>query len=414
MNILYIYTALPKGGIETFFLRITKKLSLNGHKVKFLFFTNYFDENLLNELKQFAEIFSINDFLFAPQIIKKGSPISKLLFPLNNKLLSEKILYNIDHIHAPDFNSILFVYKITNRKNKIPISTGVYHINEFNFTNNKNWNFVRMINSFLQKLPSENILFFNEICKEFYNEKWENKFIKCTVTPIGIEISPTNDVCSGIQNNRIVSIGRFDTWKTYNFSMIEVIRSLKEKGMIFYYDSYGGGRQYEHLKKKVLKLGLEELVTFHPGVPYSEFKTKIVNKLMFIGAGTALIEASATGIPAMIGIENEEKALTYGFLHNTTSYSYQENQLNYERIKIEFEIIFLKNCNEDSYFNECEKAKIRAQDFSIDKTYSDFILLMKNSKNFNFNINYFKLIYIVLGLTLNKICFPKSNYSKRL
>lgn len=414
MKILFVYTSLPKGGIETFFVRIVKQLFEEGYEIRFLFFGNVFDKELITELEKFAKIFKINNYLLIPSILKNKTPLLKLLMPVKRQKVQNEILEGVTHIHAPDFNSILYVNKILNFKEKINISTGVYHINEYNFTNSNKWYFKKTVDKFINYLPYQNILFFNEICKDFYYDKFNHKFENSLVTPIGIELPLTESSVLAKQNNEIVSIGRLTQWKKYNLHMIEVVKSLKDKNIIVHYDSYGDGPQLEVLNKKVKEYHLQDLVKFHGNIPYSKFKHIISNKLMFIGAGTALIEASSLGIPSLIGIENESEPVSYGFLHNTNTYSYQEKQLNFPRKKIEDFILYLIGLSKESYKIECEKAKERAKDFSIETTKKDFITLINSSQSSKFHLNQYQLARVVLSMFVNKVFFPKSNYSKRL
>jgi len=414
VKILFIYSGLPKGGIETFFLRMSKQLFNEGYEVRFLFFGDFFDLELLTELQKFATIFKINDYLNVPDFFKKKSPLLKILMPLKKQKLQQDILKDITHIHAPDYNSILYTNRIVDKSINANISTGIYHINEFNFLGSKKWYFGRKVEELMHNLPSQNILFFNEISKEFYNNKFNNKFNNSIVTPIGIEFKNDNSGFLATQNNQIVSVGRLTNWKKYNFHMIEVIKSLKDKNMIFYYDSYGDGYLRDVLNKKVKDYQLQDLIKFHGTIPYSKFKETVSNKIMFIGAGTAIIEASAYGIPSLIGIENEDEPMSYGFLHDTNTFSYQEKQLNYKKEKIEDYILFLKEMNKESYEKECLKAKLRAKDFSIEQTKKDFISMINSSNSLKFYLNYFQLVRILFSMFFNKVCFPKSNYSKRL
>lgn len=414
MKILFVYTSLPKGGIETFFVRMAKELFNDGYEIRFLFFGNVFDDELIKELEKFAIIFNINKYLIAPNIYKKQTPLLKLLIPIKKEKLHRDVLEGITHIHAPDYNSLLYTGKILPIKSEIKVTTGVYHINEYNFSSSSIWYFKNKIEKLLKNFPWQNILFFNEISKEFYNEKFADNFKKSVVTPIGINFTHENSMLLGEQNNKIVSIGRLTQWKKYNFHMLDVIKSLQNKNIFFYYDSYGSGSELTLLNNKVKDLELQDYVTFHGNIPYTKFKETISKKLMFIGGGTALIEASALGIPSLIGIENEEEPLSYGFLHNTSTYSYQEKQLKFDKKNIEYFILYLKGLSEESYKSECEKARLRAKDFSIDKTKIDFINMINSSQKFNFFLNYYQLTRIVLSMFLNKLFCPNTNYSKRL
>lgn len=412
MNILFIYSALPKGGIETFFVRITKKLVNNGNKVRFLFLSRYGDEDLLTELSQYADVYFLDDFLKFKSFFSKKTLLLKLLIPFNKELYG-KVFDGVTHIHAPDFNSLLFTNKLLNKNKKIPISTGLYHINEFNFDGNSRWFFAKRIYKYLSEIPAENVLFFNEVINDFYNKRYNNKFIKSIITPIGIELENSTGVL-GKQNNKIVSIGRLASWKTYNYHMIQAVKNLNEKGIKITYHSYGDGEEKDNLEKEVVRNGLENQIKFFPGIPYKNFKKTISSNLLFIGAGTALIEASSVGLPSLIGIENSKEAYSYGFLHQTKGLSYQEIELELPKKSIESYIENLLSLDQTAYEDECKKAKIRAKDFGIEITIKDFLKLVKESKIQSYYFSKWDIIKFSISMFVNKMVRPNTNYSKRL
>lgn len=413
MKILFVYSSLPKGGIETFFVRIAKKLSLEKVNITFLFLSRSCDENLRTELEKYATLLYLDDYLLQISLIKWKSLLQKLLLPIDKKKFAD-VLEGVTHIHAPDFTSLLFANKFLLGKKKIPISTGLYHINEFNFEGQESWFFAKAISKYLRELPATNIIFFNEISNQFYNKKFRNKFESSIITPIGVNLLNSN-TNAGVQNNRIVSVGRLTSWKTYNYHMIEVVNHFRKNGVVLNYDSYGDGEERNKLERKILELDLQEQVKFNNEIDYKDFEKTIQGHLMFIGAGTALIEASSFGIPSLIGIENGEDPLSYGFLHDTAGYSYQEKQLNLPTFSIISFISSLIDMSSKDYEEECQLAKSRAQDFSIDKTLVDFMQLFQKSvvQNYYFDSR-FTFFLILFSLFLNKIFNPKSNYSKRL
>ncbi|MCL9805134.1 glycosyltransferase [Flavobacterium amniphilum] len=403
MRILFLYSCLPLGGIETFLVRMIKQLHGRNIPVTVLFFTHKFDEGLLNELKQYATVCHWDDYVYAPRFFKKGFPILKLLFPLRIDKLKREILSNVTHIHAPDTNSMLFSARLLKLNPGINLTTGVYHINEFNVKTFTGSFFGKKINEFLQKLPSQNITFYSEMSRSFYESGYDGKFGESNLVPIGINLEKYEGCQSGVQNKRVVSIGRLTAWKKYNFQMIEIIKSMNKKGVFLHYDSYGDGIEREKLEQIVKEERLEKQIIFHSGVPYHLFKETINDSLMFIGAGTALIEASACAIPAMIGIENEQDPVTYGFLHNTHTYSYQEKGLDYPVNFIETYIDKLLNQSKDEYEEECNKARKRAFDFSIQKSEEVFCEMIKNSRNFKFTIRWTESLFFVISLSMHLI-----------
>ncbi|RZK20315.1 MAG: hypothetical protein EOO43_11220, partial [Flavobacterium sp.] len=98
MKILFVYTALPKGGIETFFVRMARELFEKGYSVNFLFFSNNLDKEILSELKLYSNVFQIDDYIFLPEITRNFSPLIKLLIPLKRKKLAQDILEEVGHI----------------------------------------------------------------------------------------------------------------------------------------------------------------------------------------------------------------------------------------------------------------------------------------------------------------------------
>ncbi len=414
MNFLFIYSSLPIGGIETFFCRIAKVLSKNNHTVKFLFYGSTFDSNLLKELNKYSEIYYYRDFIHFSLFFEKRTPLIKLLAPKKSRKINSELLDGITHIHAPDFNSILFANRIIKTNSDISITTGIYHINEFYFKGNEHWYFNKINTFILNHIPPENVFMYNEIVQKKYNELYGNRFKNNELNTIGVDIEAFESVHIAQQNLRIVSIGRLTPWKKYNNAIIDVIKDYKEKGINLKYDSYGDGNELNHLRDKVAKNNLTGLIHFYPSIPYTDFQKVISNSLMFIGAGTALIEASACGLPSLIGVENEDEPVSYGFLHDTSSYTYQEKELGLPTKSFTFYIDYLLSLSPDEYRLETEKAKERAVFFSLKNAGIKFESLTAKSKKWGFKISYFKTCRVLFSFTLNKVLKKENNYSKRL
>ncbi len=421
MKILIINNSLEIGGIETFFLRLSNELVKNNIEIYFLLQKNKFDNELYSKLKLNSKIFFWDDFSsISNTFLNKLPPVVRLLFPINKKKFFNDVLKNIEHIHVTDINSILFSLRILNFKKtfKIKYSLGVYHINEYNLSKFENVYFLKKLIFFLKNLEANNFLFFNEISRETYSNIYKNVSNECLLAPIGINAKESVIKKREINKNKIVSIGRLSGWKTYNYHMIDVINELKNKKFFFNYDCYGNGEERLALEEKVKFLNLEKEINFYPEISYSKFGEVISDCLMFIGAGTALIESSSEGVPSLIGIENlnKDEPFTYGFLHDLKTLSYQEKELNFKKYKIIDYILKLHNMNEIQYLEQCSLAVERSRDFDITKTASVFIKLIKTSKPIKININYFELFLIVISMGFYKIKNKNKNknFFKRL
>ena len=107
MRVLFVYSCLPLGGIETFMVRIIRQLHVKNIDVSVLFFSHKFDEKLLAELKRYSTVYHWDDYVYIPGFFKNSFPLFKLLFPLRISKLKEDLISQITHIHAPDTYSIL-------------------------------------------------------------------------------------------------------------------------------------------------------------------------------------------------------------------------------------------------------------------------------------------------------------------
>jgi|GEM_PF-3556998 len=413
-NILIVNEGLALGGIETYLVRISRKLAQDGHTVKFLFFSNSFDKQLLAELTTYGTVFFYDDYILGAPFFKKTSPLLKLLAPCKSQKLQVDLFHNLTHAVATDFNAALFAGRIFPKNSTIKLLIGIYHINEFDFSKHPSWYFKALTDKLLTQIPPRNLVMYNQAVKDKYNNDYTHRFAGNHIITLGIDVEKMANVWAGKQNQRIVSIGRLTKWKRYNHSIIEVIHDFKEKGITYYYDCYGDGEERGTLTKMVHDLGLSSQITFYSSVPYEKFAATITDSLMFIGAGTALIEASACGLPALIGIENETKPVSYGFLHHTTGSSYQEKQLALPAKHIATFITQLTTCNTAAYKRECESAKLRSEYFSLDKAHQGFNGYLEESSDFIFKLHYFQIIHVIVSMLLNKIFKPKTHYANRL
>ena len=420
MKVLFINDNFKTGGVETFILRLAQRLSQEDVKPIILSQSFIFDQEIYRSLNKVAHVYFWDDYIYFPNfLLRKIPPIVKVLFPIKKRKLLRELLIDLKHIHATNINSLIYANRILrfSKKENIGFSIGVYHINEYNILKYRENYFLKKFKQLIENFSSQNFLFFNEISREYYSKLYGEKILKAPLAPIGIELQERL-LNLGKKCNRIVSVGRLTSWKTYNFHMIDVIDSLKKKNILIYYESYGQGNQKNNLEKRVKELNLESQIVFHPAVSYNRFYDVIANSLMFIGAGTALIEASSAGIPALIGIENlnKKESKTYGFLHELNSYSYQELELDLEKKDIQHYIENLIEATDSEYAEICEVAKNRAKDFDIGKTSYIFNNLIESGSSLKITFNYWEILIIVLNMITYKFYnrYKDNQFFKRL
>jgi hypothetical protein len=94
---------------------------------------------------------------------------------------------------------------------------------------------------------------------------------------------------------------------------------------------------------------------------------------LFVGSGTALIEAAACGIPALVGIESEPSPVSYGFLHDIEGIDYQESDLGLAKRGFAQFCRQLHAMSASDYALACERSACKSREFSIERFMEGFL-----------------------------------------
>lgn len=316
---LFIYDALPVGGVETFFLRLFKERHKQGKKTLILLLSlpHKSDQELLKKIKCYAKVYFINDILLFYGNFAKWF---LLLTPLKKKNCV-KLMKDIDHIHVTNGVNAFFANKLIELvSKKIVMTVGMYHSLEFSWGKNSNLPFFERMNRkyLFNFLPKENIYLFSETMIEFYKKRIGVDLSKSQTFRLGVV--DRNDKSTALnysarkeKETRICSIGRLVDFKAYNLWMPEVINELIKDGISIKYDIYGDGPLHDDIQKKINELKLSRFIRLRGKLPYSEFDNIVQKYDLCIGSGTSIIQSSGLGVPSIIGIESIENPLTYGF-----------------------------------------------------------------------------------------------------
>lgn len=113
---------------------------------------------------------------------------------------------------------------------------------------------------------------------------------------------------------RIVSVGRVVPFKGYNRAIPTVVRNLADRGLEAQWDIYGDGPDTDEVARLVDKFGVGSAVRLKGQLPYECFDETVAGYDLFVGMGTALLEAARLGMPAITALEGSDDG-TYGFLH---------------------------------------------------------------------------------------------------
>ncbi|WP_217544250.1 glycosyltransferase [Vibrio metschnikovii] len=326
---LFIYSALPVGGIETFFVRMAKERFKKKLPTSILLLSKPEQSNneLLSEIKKYADVIFPEDIFYGPFLFSCRLP---LLSPFKRKAILDR-LKDVDQIHVYDGMHAMLGYRIAKELDRnTPITIGFYHYIKYLWGGEKVAWHERLNRDFIfNYLPEQSLLFFSEGSRDLYRKHKNKKLENSTTFRLGV-VDKKNVVLNGtlIPPLKIVAVGRLVEFKTYNFFMVDVVGKLLEQGIDIQFDIYGDGPLKQDVQDKINQAGLQNKIVLKGTLDYSRFDQTIKNYDLFIGSGTAIIQAAALGIPCIVGVENMIKPKTYGYFSEVHNLHYHRKGLD--------------------------------------------------------------------------------------
>lgn len=115
------------------------------------------------------------------------------------------------------------------------------------------------------------------------------------------------------RNLRIVSVGRLVPAKSYNRTIPNMVQRLSAMGVAVQWDIWGDGEDFGAIQKEIECLGVEKQVRLMGALEYSKFNETVNEYDLFVGIGTAILEAAMLGMPSICAIDFDDTK-SYGFL----------------------------------------------------------------------------------------------------
>lgn len=353
---LFIHGVINLGGIETFYLRMAKERKEKGLNTSVLLLKPeiYSNKKLLSEMRLYAKVYFIEHLFFTHSFLSHNFIL--LMPPKKDKI--KELLKSVNQIHSSGGISSLVGQRLLLIASKhLPITVGFYHYLEYLWGNNNIPYYVKIDRDFIfNYLPRESILFFSEGNRTLYQQKLNLNFDNSQSFRLGV--IDKKDISLDYSNKtyiNIVAVGRLVKFKSYNLFMLDVIRELVDKGYKIKLDIYGEGPLTELMTHKIQSLGLQSYITLLGNLDYSKFDETISKADLFIGSGTAIIQAASLGVPSIIGIENIEEAKTYGYFSEVFQYEY--NMINSNLPLLEVSTLIEKYIN----MNERDKVNLKKE-----------------------------------------------------
>lgn len=343
--LLIIYRQMNTGGIETLILRFAQFYKSKGFILHVVLTEG--GGSLIPDLERAAKVRIMNTF---PLSIDRGSLETDPFYKDTKEVL----------VLCPEGNTIGL--KIASLL-EIPYKVGVYHPEDYGLFAG------RFYRSLFDAIPDACKLFMNEDCL-INHERIFGRKIQATIWPLPVitEKAGATKAIRIPEKNKVISIGRFDPFKTYNLTTIKAIADLKAKGTSLEYDMYGYGILEEQMRALIKKYNLSDNVFLKGILKYDELEATVKKAYLFVGCGTAAIEASYAGVPAIIATL-ETDGLANGLFTDPIGYNIGEKSSSLKTQTIESLMEYILGLSEEDYLKLSEShtriAKERYEAFSV-------------------------------------------------
>jgi len=305
MKFLFIFNSPGiLGGIETLIVRTSRWLLDQGHQVSLLTYSSENWEHLLPA---------------GVRVITLGERYRELYYYLHAmRLLKELKLEKPDIIKSFDLPASWIACQLASLCGpKCKVIAGIYNPAVFKWYYGagaiKAWEARRLyLANYLNNIPQNARIFCGV---DQITELEEVHQQKGQLWPLPLDTSQFEPACRKAKRGEIVSIGRLSPMKEYNLYMIDVVQELRKRGNNVTWTVYGTGEYEAQMREKIEKLGMGNAIFLKGTLPYKAFWKALENAWVFVGMGTAILEASFFGVPNVCAVAYDSEGLTWGPVH---------------------------------------------------------------------------------------------------
>ena len=337
MKLLIVNLHLEIGGVETLLARLIPLLHKQGVELTLLLLQKKVNQELLDAVTPFCRVLHLKE-----------------AFPYTRGHLRKFFGHEFDVVFYTIARALLVGSWLLGRAGFQRTKTvlGAYQTEIFCQEDKRDCYHQRLVRRLVtQDIPAQSIIFGNTAGRDYHAAKLGIDLSESPVIRLFVDVEKyTFKDRSTLPRKKIVSIGRITYFKTYNFTMLPVIKNLVAKGHDVEWHVYGDGEQLDEFKQTIVTQGLENRVFAHGSLKYSQFEQVLDDAFLFVGSGTSLIEAAACGVPALTTIEYAKEADTYGFICDIEGYNLIEPGLDKKVFKLEEKIIEIINLDHEQYF----------------------------------------------------------------
>lgn len=312
-----VYGGLRTGGIETLIVRMAHFLTRKG----FLVVVCCGDGALLSALPSMAEVLIYSDSTDLRRKFANGTQsLSKA---------TDVIIVSFDPISAA---RALFVELMLPARSIVSHLSGVFHPRAYFMTGERKDRIV--LNHWVARAVGSPYLFFmNDECRDGHAQRWHADLDASPIVILPIDNAERSWNVKTDGPLRIVSVGRLVDFKAYNLGAPKLVSTLRQRGVDASWDIYGDGSFRERIAAEIEIHGVNDFVKLKGELPYREFSEVVAGYDVFIGLGTAALEAAMLGVPTICATDSQRE-LCYGYLHELPYGNVGEMQREPPNVKI--------------------------------------------------------------------------------
>lgn len=305
MKIAIVNQHFHIGGVETFLLSLIRELKRIGHDVHVFLLESKNSNILLSDLIALGTIVEPFDVL-------RGACSNRPSFDIALVTNTNTFIETLRQLTRGGFEADRLI-------------VGAYQTRMYCLDRGPMNLHNRLVRKLFAHIPMTNVIFGNDACRDEH-ARMTPSMEQAPIVPLIVDDKkfPRRAPRDPTAPIRIVSIGRLDHFKTYNLTMIDVLRQLLDRGHTVSWDVYGSGMLQSSMMQRIAELGLHQHVRMLGDINYSDIPMVLEGAFAFVGSGLSMMEAAASGVPSLPAVEYDELPHTFGFPHEISGISFFE------------------------------------------------------------------------------------------
>jgi len=383
--LLVLHPGVGLGGTETLLARLARHLLLQGCEVDVLFVTTSVKGAIIRLMPPEARVLFVD-------------PWKARLFPFACRRLFSELYPEYRHVLACS-SKAFFIATVLRDLAGVKGRYLFYVVNPGVFKRGKLDRSRRLILTALKREPVGSFVFMHERYIRNWSKSLGRDLSACRVVPLPIEarrrVPYRPKSCA-----RIVSIGRVDHQvKPYNWSLIAPFKELRERGVDFEWHIFGGGLpgQVESLEEAIEEAGCRDFIFYEGEVGYDDMEAVLADTHLFVGMGTAAVEAASAGIPTIVARGYSSRPESHGLLHELPFGNVGEEIRGGALVPIAQLVERVLSMSEDEYLRLRERSAQAAREYDMGS--SVMRLLKEDDGQQSVSIRRTRLVSAGLGLS---------------